>query len=90
MEEVKRLKAHLHFEFKIKYVGELRYFLGIEFARLKGIAICQRKYTLDLLEETRMLGAKPIDTAIKQNHKISDDNGELLHDIIKSYQQLVG
>ena len=38
----------------------MRYFLGMEIAKTKkGITVSQRKYTLDLLHETEMLGAKP-------------------------------
>ena len=54
----------------MKQLGDLKYFLGIEFARSKhGIFLSQRKYVLDLLAETGMLGCKPIDTPIEQNHK---------------------
>ena len=54
-------------EFKIKYLGTMKYFLGIEVARSKkGISISQRKYTMDLLSEMGMLGCKPIDTLIEQ------------------------
>lgn len=61
-------KQHLYSKFEIKDLGELRYFLGIEFARSKiRVVICQRKYTLDLLEETGMLGAKPVDSPIEQD-----------------------
>ncbi|RVX20745.1 Retrovirus-related Pol polyprotein from transposon TNT 1-94 [Vitis vinifera] len=50
-------------EFEIKDLGNLKYFLGMEIARSKkGIAVSQRKYVLDLLNETGMLGCKPAET----------------------------
>lgn len=49
-EEIARLKKLLAKEFKIKDLGKLQYFLGIEVARsAKRIFISQRKYILDLL-----------------------------------------
>ena len=54
----------------MKQLGDLKYLLGIEVARSKhGIFLSQRKYVLDLLAKTGMLGCKPIDTPIEQNHK---------------------
>lgn len=68
--ELQKLKKTLATEFEIKDLGQLRYFLGMEIARTKrGISISQRKYTLDLLEETGMLECKsaesPTETSIK-------------------------
>ena len=68
----------------------LKYFLGIEVARSsKGIFISKRKYVLNLLKETGMLGCKPRDTSIDPNHKLGAmvdndavDKGQ--------YQRLVG
>ncbi|GAA0160359.1 hypothetical protein LIER_39025 [Lithospermum erythrorhizon] len=47
------IKKLLSKEFEVKDLGMLRYFLGMGIARSKQrISVSQRKYTLDLLEET--------------------------------------
>ncbi|XP_047177113.1 uncharacterized mitochondrial protein AtMg00810-like, partial [Vigna umbellata] len=52
----------------IKDLGELKYFLGFEVARSKKVIhLCQRKYALDILEETGMLGSKPSSTPYLSN-----------------------
>lgn len=49
----------------------MKYFLGLEIARSpKGIMVCLRKYTLDMLEEYGVLGANPIFTPKDYNHKL--------------------
>lgn len=56
-------------EFKMKDLGRLKYFLGIEVLRSnKGIFICQRKYVMYLLVEIGMLDCKPAKTPIVVNH----------------------
>ena len=67
--EIAQLKMQLGKEFEVKGLGLLRYFLGIEVARGVGVVLSHRKYVLDLLTETVMLGcrlvASPIDQKIK-------------------------
>lgn len=51
--ETDSLKASLQKSFMLRDPGPLKFFLGLEIARSsKGIAICQRKYILEILEET--------------------------------------
>ncbi|CAL5418427.1 unnamed protein product [Camellia sinensis] len=88
-EEVTHLKMLLAKEFEIKDLGSLRYFLGIEVARSdKGIFLSQRKYILDLLEETGMLGCRPADSPIEANHHLCSGVGDLVEK--ERYQRLVG
>ena len=87
--EVVRLKVNLRREFEIKDLGQLRYFLGIEVVRSpRGIMLSQRKYALDLLDETGMLRCRATTTPIEQNHKLGHESG---HPVDKErYQRLVG
>ena len=56
-------KAYLQTHFVICDLKTPRYFLGIEFAyQSRNLALSQRKYALDLLQETRLLGCKPLIT----------------------------
>lgn len=89
-EEIAKLKGLLSAKFEVKDLGRLRYFLGIEVTRSdKGIFISQRKYVLDLLKETGMLGCAPANTPMEENHGIDEDaNGDRVD--ASSYQRLVG
>lgn len=89
-DEMTNLQEVLTKEFELKDLGNLKYFLGIEVARSsQGISMCQRKYVLDLLNETGMLNCKHVETPIEVN------NGLTIHpDQIPTnkerYQSLVG
>jgi len=80
-EGIKDLKQHLFSNFQTKDLGRLRYFLGIEVAQSQeGIAISQRKYVLDILEETGMLDCKPVDTPMDPNVKLLQNQADLYPD----------
>ena len=84
------LRKYLDDCFHIKDLGSLKYFLGIEVARSPtGISLCQRKYTLDILNESGMLGAKPISFPMEQHHHLSTNTGAPVEDPAQ-YRRLVG
>ena len=88
--EIQTLKSRLSNEFEIKDLGQLRYFLGMEVARSKtGLIVCQRKYVIDLLTETGLLGCKPIDTSMEQNKRWNREIDSKPTDR-EIYQNLVG
>lgn len=52
--------------------------LGIEVAQSKkGIVLSQRKYVLDLLTGTGMLGSKSLDSLMEQGAKLATEEGEI-------------
>ncbi|RVX03568.1 Retrovirus-related Pol polyprotein from transposon RE1 [Vitis vinifera] len=90
MGELQKLKKYLSEEFEVKDLGNLKYFLGMEVARSrKGIVVSQRKYILDLLKETGMLGCKPIDTPMDSQKKLGIEKESTPVDRGR-YQRLVG
>ena len=90
IDELERLKKRLAKDFEIKDLGMLKYFLGEEFARSKkGIFVNQRKYVLDLLGETGLLGCKVAETPIEPNLKLHTAKPKDVKNI-EQYQRLVG
>jgi hypothetical protein len=80
----------LNAKFKLKDLGSLQYFLGLEIARSSsGIFVCQRKYALEILEDSGMLASKPVQFPMEQNLKLSRDDGALLLDA-SEYRRLIG
>ena len=88
--EIRRLTTSLSEQFKMKALGQLKYFLGIEVAYSEsGISLSQHKYTLDLLQETGQLGCKPTTTPLDVNIKIGKgDDGAAVDKLF--YQRLIG
>jgi len=90
LQYIEETKQFLAKQFKLKDLGQLKYFLGIEVARSStGISLSQRKYALEILEDTGFLVAKPARFPMEQNLALTQSDGELLDDP-SSYKRLVG
>ena len=77
-------------KFGLKDLGSLKYFLGLKVARSdKGISLNQRKYCLEILQDTSFLRSKPLRTPMEQNLHLSKDVGKLLPDA-SQYRKLIG
>ncbi|XP_069150316.1 uncharacterized mitochondrial protein AtMg00810-like [Solanum lycopersicum] len=69
---IEHTKAILHKAFKIKDLGELKFFLGMEFSRsAKGILMNQRKYALEIISNLGLGNAKPAWTPLEANIKLA-------------------
>jgi hypothetical protein len=87
---VNSLIADLNAKFCLKDLGSLKYFLGLEIARSSmGISVSQRKYALEILQDSGLLASKPVSFPMEQNLKLSRDAGTLLPDPT-SYRRLIG
>lgn len=72
--------------FKIKDLGVLKYFLGIELARSS--KWLHRRYILDILDETSFLDCKPAPSPIVPSRKLAHgDSAPLAY--VNSYRRLV-
>jgi hypothetical protein len=88
--EIKSVKSFLDKSFQIKDLGNLRFFLGLEIARSKqGILLNQRKYTLELLQDSGNLAAKPSSTPYDPSLKLHDSESPPYNDPY-AYRRLIG
>ncbi|XP_070015827.1 uncharacterized mitochondrial protein AtMg00810-like [Nicotiana sylvestris] len=84
----------------MKELREVKYFLGIEFARAnEGILMTQRKYALEMISDAGLAGSKPKETPMDQNLKLTSNEVDTCTDTSKgdelledkgSYQRLIG
>lgn len=82
-------KDYLHKCFRMKDLGKLKYFLGLEVARSNsGFYLSQRKYALDIIAETGLLASKPSPVPMELNHKLAQAEGPLAN--VQQYRRLVG
>ncbi|KAF5463154.1 hypothetical protein F2P56_019090 [Juglans regia] len=90
MKSVEFLKSLLDQKFKLEDLVKLKYFLGLEVARSPAcISLCQRKYSLEILQDTGLLASKPVAFPLEQNIKLSKDAGDLMSDPTV-YRRLIG
>jgi hypothetical protein len=87
---VNSLIVTLNDRFRLKDLGDLKFFLGLEIARsTKGISVSQRKYSLEILQDSGLLASKPVSFPMEQNLKLSRADGPLLSDPT-AYRRLIG
>ncbi|KAF5812650.1 putative RNA-directed DNA polymerase [Helianthus annuus] len=90
MKKIEEIKDCLHSQFSIKDLGHLKYFLGIEVANTsQGLVLSQRKYTLDILEDSGMEGCRPSSFPIEQNLKLDTREDDPVVDA-GCYRRLIG
>ncbi|XP_019242172.1 PREDICTED: uncharacterized protein LOC109222255 [Nicotiana attenuata] len=90
LDEINSLKKFLDQTFKIKDLGILHYFLGLEVLyKENGVLISQRKFTMDLLREYDCLQQSPLSSPLDPSFKLKANQGVLLEDPTQ-YRKLVG
>ncbi|KAF7805372.1 Retrovirus-related Pol polyprotein from transposon RE2 [Senna tora] len=76
---IQKFKAYLGRCFHMKDLGFLKYFLGVEVARGPGgFFLCQRKYALNIVTETGLLGSRPASIPLEQNHRLALSTSALM------------
>ncbi|XP_071695376.1 uncharacterized protein [Rutidosis leptorrhynchoides] len=92
---VEECKVFLKSKFKIKDLGKLKYFLGLELVKNDDFfVLCQRKYCLEVLAEFGVLASKPAVTPLEScvvfSNKDDFSGSDFLLENISEYQKLVG
>ena len=83
-------KEELKAEFEMSDLGDLSYFLGIEFAYTsRGILLHQKRYALEILKRFRMDNCNAATTPVEANLKPEVNNKEKEVDATL-YKQMIG
>ena len=89
-EEIDQFKVYLHNQFRIKDLGKLHYFLGLEILYTEtGMLISQRKFVLDLLKEYQCTEYSTLASPLDSSIKLKANEGKPLEDP-SSYRKLIG
>ena len=87
---VNDLKNVLSSHFRMKDLGEVNYFLGLEIDRSQaGIFMSQKKYVMDMIKEFGMSNATSLKLPMDTHMSLTPDKGEPLDDP-QPYQRLLG
>uniref|UniRef100_A0A2N9F0V1 Integrase catalytic domain-containing protein n=1 Tax=Fagus sylvatica TaxID=28930 RepID=A0A2N9F0V1_FAGSY len=87
---IRDLQKFLSQQFKMKDLGTLSYFLGLEVTSSSdGYYLSQAKYASDLLSKVGLTDSKTVSTPLELNVKLNTTDGEPLSDATL-YRQLVG
>ncbi|XP_019241950.1 PREDICTED: uncharacterized protein LOC109237474 [Nicotiana attenuata] len=90
LQEIESLKNFLHNTFKIKNLGRLHYFLGLEVQYTdKVVLMSQKKFTMDLLKEFGCIDCPPMNSPLDSSVKLKADERALLTDP-SYYRKLIG
>jgi len=77
---MREVKQFFNENFRIKDLGQLSVFLGLEVMRSKqGIHVNQRKYAIDILADRGILAAKPCNTPMMKNMKIMFEQNDPIY-----------
>ncbi|XP_070005769.1 uncharacterized mitochondrial protein AtMg00810-like [Nicotiana sylvestris] len=89
-QEIAQLKVFLHEQFKIKHLGQLYYFLGLEVLyKRDGAIIFQMKFVLNLFKEYNCLDHNPCSSPLDPIVKLKARESTILRDLTH-YRKLVG
>lgn len=90
MNEIQGLKAFLYHTLKIKYLGKLHYFIGLEILyKSDGIIISQRTFLLEILKEYKMLDQTSMASTLDPSTKLHAKEGSPMTDPTY-YRKLIG
>ena len=85
-----RLITLLQSEFKLRDLGFVHFFLGIEVkSTTMGIILSQHKYAIDIIQRAGMTSCKPVDTPLSASSKLGLIPGTLYSDPTR-YRQIIG
>jgi hypothetical protein len=91
-EAVDAMLKDLRFDFALKDLGRLHYFLGIEVQHINnGIHLSQGKYASDVLHRVGMINCKSCTTRLSTSGKLKIGSGDLLSlEDATRYRSIVG